>query len=556
MSDDEGRVLIVGASAAGLRCAARLRRLQPERPITVVEQGAVFSVAACGMPYVLSGDIADANALRKTGDGALRDAHYFEAVKGIEVLAETRAEAVDAAGHTLRVSGAAGERELPWDQLVLATGGRARKLPGQPEHPRVRAFHCFEDIAPLAEGLKKGTIERAVVVGAGLVGCELAEAFKSLWDAEVCLIEAGGWPLPQILDAEAGAVVACELVHNEVELHCGAPVDGIAADDEGVAVTAGGASHRGDVVVVAFGVEPAVELARSAELRLGATGAIAVDDRLATSAPGIFAAGDCIEVTHAVTGQPAYRPLGSLANRQGRTLANVLAGRDDGFGSVAGAGAIKVFDLNVACAGVPLAAAKRDFPQAAAVWMSPSDRAHYWPEAKNIHLQLVYDAASRRVLGVQAVGEGECAKRVDVATQLLLDRADLAAFTRIEHAYAPPYAPALEPLAQAAMVAEDALDGVEAIAPSTELESSRLLDVRHPEEWEQFPVPFAGVECIDQLELRGRVDELGQGPWTLICARGTRSAEVVRMLRQRGVDARYVGGGLLWLRSSGRAGGG
>ncbi len=556
MSDDAGRVVIVGASAAGLRCAARLRRLQPERPITVVEQSAVFSVAACGMPYVLSGDIADANTLRKTGDGALRDAHYFEAVKGIEILAETRAEAVDAAGHTLRVSGAAGERELPWEQLVLATGGRARKLPGQPQHPRVRAFHCFEDIAPLAEGLKKGTIERAVVVGAGLVGCELAEAFKSLWDAEVCLIEAGGWPLPQILDAEAGAVVAHELVHNEVELHCGAPVDGIAADDQGVAVSAGGATHRGDVVVVAFGVEPAVELARSADLRLGSTGAIAVDDRLATSVPGIFAAGDCIEVSHAVTGQPAYRPLGSLANRQGRTLANVLAGRDDRFGPVAGAGAIKIFDLNVACAGVPLGAARRDFPRAESVWVSPSDSAHYWPESKNLHLQLVYDADSRRVLGIQAVGPGECAKRVDVASQLLLRGADLAAFTQIEHAYAPPYAPAIEPLAQVAMVAEDALDGVEAIPPSADLEAAPLLDVRHPEEWEQFPVPVDGVKCIDQLELRGRLDELGHGPWTLICARGTRSAEVVRMLRQRGVDARYVGGGLLWLRSSGRAGDG
>jgi NADPH-dependent 2,4-dienoyl-CoA reductase/sulfur reductase-like enzyme/rhodanese-related sulfurtransferase len=556
MSDDGGRVVIVGASAAGLRCAARLRRLQPKRPITVVEQSAVFSVAACGMPYVLSGDIPNADALRKTGDGALRDAHYFEAVKGIEVLAETRAEAVDAAGRTLRVSGAAGERELPWDQLVLATGGRARKLPGQPEHPRVRAFHCFEDIAPLAEGLKKGDIERAVVVGAGLVGCELAEAFKSLWDAEVCLIEAGGWPLPQILDAEAGAVVAHELVRNEVELHCGAPVDGIAADDEGVTVSAGGASHRGDVVVVAFGVEPAVELARSAELRLGPTGAIAVDDRLATSVPGIFAAGDCIEVNHAVTGQPAYRPLGSLANRQGRTLANVLAGRDDRFGPVAGAGAIKIFDLNVACTGVPLDAARRDFPSAAAVWTSPSDSAHYWPESKNLHLQLVYDADSRRVLGIQAVGPGECAKRVDVAAQLLLRGADLAAFTQLEHAYAPPYAPAIEPLAQVAMVAEDALDGVEAIPPGSDLEAAPLLDVRHPEEWEQFPVPVDDVKCIDQLELRGRLDELGHGPWTLICARGARSAEVVRMLRQRGVDARYVGGGMLWLRSSGRAGDG
>jgi len=555
MAGNGDRVVIVGASAAGLRCAARLRRLQPDRPITVIEQGRVFSVAACGMPYVLSGDIQDVAALLKTGDGALRDVGYFAAAKGIEVWAGTRAEGVDAKRRVLKVRGPEGEQELGWDRLVLATGGRARRLPGQPDHPRVRAFHCFEDVAPLAEGLKKGAIERVVVVGAGLVGCELAEAFKALWDAEVCLLEAGPWPLPGILDAETGAIVARELTTNEVELCCSSPVTGIEAGDEGVRVSAAGKEHEGDVAVVAFGVEPAVELAETAGVRLGPTGAIAVDEGLRTSVSGIYAAGDCVELVHAVSGRPVHRPLGSLANRQGRVLANLLAGREDRFGPVAGAGAIKVFDLNVACVGLPLSAARQTHPHAKAVWTSPEDRAHYWPEAKTIHLQLVYDPDSRRVLGVQAVGPGECAKRIDTAAQLILRGADLAELGRIEQAYAPPYAPAMEPLAQAAMVAENQLDGLEPTSPLTDLTGLKLLDVRHADELEEIALPGEAVVHADQLEIRAGLGALGSGPWTVVCARGVRSSEVARLLQHEGIEAGYLAGGVAWLLAAGRLGG-
>lgn len=552
MANETDRLVIVGASAAGLRCAARLRRLQPDRPICVLEQGQVFSVAACGLPYVLSGDIQNAQALRTTGDGVLRDAAYFSAVKGVEVRAGTRAEAVDWKRRVLEVVGPAGPDQVPFDDLVLATGARARRLPNQPEHPRVRSFQRFEDLAWLDQGLKQGRIERVVIVGAGLVGCELAEAFRSLWDAEVCLLEAGPWPLPHILDAATGAIVAQELSANEVELHCGLCVERVKASDEGVEVFAGQRSFAGDVALVAFGVEPAVELARSAGLRLGPTGAIAVDERLATSVPGIWAAGDCAEVRHAVTGRPAFRPLGSLANRQGRTLANVLAGRDDRFPAVAGAGAIKVFGCNVAAAGLPLSAARVDFPEAAAVWTAPHDRAHYWPEAKNLYLQLVYDRSSRRVLGVQAVGPGECAKRIDVATGLLVRQARLAEFAQLEHAYAPGYAPAMEPLAQAAMVAENQLDGLAAASPELDLNGVALLDVRHEEERLEHPLAAGRVTAIDQLELRERFSELGPGPWTVVCARGVRSAEAARLLLEHGIEANYLGGGVAWRLAMGR----
>ena len=260
-------------------------------------------------------------------------------------------------------------------------------------------------------------------------------------------------------------------------------------------------------------------------------------------------------MTHAISGEPAFRPLGSLANRQGRTLANVLAGRTDRFPPVAGAAAIKVFELNVACVGLTAVEAKKYFPDARAVWTSPHDRAHYWPGAKDIFLQLVFNAESRRVLGVQAVGPGECAKRVDVATQLLVHGANLAEFTQLEHAYAPAYAPAMEPLAQAAMVAENLLmDGCEFISPLTDLARPKLLDVRHDFELEDPPLTGGEVLAIDQGELRGRLHDLPKVPYTTVCVRGLRSAEAARLLQSQGLEAGYLAGGLAWLMAAGLLG--
>ncbi len=541
-------VIVVGASAAGLRCASRLARLCPDWRIRVVEARETFSWAACGLPYVLSGDIPDAEALRRTHDGAVRDAAYFAGVKGVEVLAGRRAVDADAQARTLVVrDGSGGEEFLEWDELVLATGATPVRLPGQPDHPRVTAFHTPEDMRALHERLAGGGLRRAVVVGAGLVGCELAEAFVALWGAEVTLLEAATTPLPGLLDAEVGALTAAALRAEDVDLRPGVAVEGIDADDDGVTVRlADGGTATGDVAVVAVGVRPEVELAAAAGLRLGPTGAVAVDERLAASTPHVWAAGDAAELRHAITGGPVHLPLGSLANRQGRTLANVLAGRDDAFGPVAGTAAVKIFDLNVAATGLTRAAAAAAGLEARSVWISAFDRADYWPEAREISLQLTYEPGSRRVLGVQAAGAGEVAKRIDTASQLLLRGAALAEFTRLEHAYAPPYAPALDPLAVAAMVAENREDGVEPLSPLDLPPEAPILDVRHEEESEARPLDALGATRLPLESLRDRGEDLDLRPWLVVCERGTRSAEATRRLRALGADATYLGGGLRW----------
>ncbi len=547
------RVVVVGASAAGARCASRLKRLQPGWSVILVDASTVYSYAACGLPYVLSGDIDSLDELRKTSYGVSRERSYFENVKGLRVLEGHRVTTADARARILEAEGPQGAVELSWDELVLATGAEPRRLPGQPEHPRVRTFHTWDDVKPLKGGLIDGSIGHVAVVGAGLVGTELCEAFRSLWGADVTLVEAGPHPLPMMLDRETGALVAAELAGQGVRLLCGAPVDSIQPDDEGVTVAAGGESIRADAVVVAVGVRPRVELARSLGVELGPTGAIVVDERLATSIPHVWAAGDCIEVRHAVGGGPVHCPLGSLANRQGRVLANILTGREDRFGPVAGAMAVKAFDLHVAAAGLSLAHARELGLEAMAVWMTTDDRAHYWPESENLYLEAVFEADTLRLLGVQAVGKGRVVDAVDLAAQVLLRGGSVDELGSLEHCYAPPFAPALAPIGVLGFVARNHSEGVRCGSPlEPPREGEAVLDVRLPEERAAQPWAEGGSVHIPLEELACRAVELDRSrPWLVICERGTRSAEAVRRLVSAGYRARYLGGGMLWRTAAG-----
>ena len=399
----------------------------------------------------------------------------------------------------------------------------------------------------MKRGLIQGDIEHVAVIGGGLVGIELTEAFRSLWGVEVTLVEAGEHPLPQLLDHETGQLVRSVLAEEGVKVRCGAPVERIEADDVGVTVLCGGEPIRADLAVVAVGVKPNVDLGRSAGVALGKTGAISVDGRLATSVPHVWAAGDCIEVRHAVSGEPVHWPLGSLANRQGRVLAGVLAGREERFKCVAGALAVKVVGLSVAAAGWSLAEARKSGFHAEAVWMTTDDRAHYWPESEDVHVQLVFQPETLRVLGVQAVGKGLVVEAVDVAAQLLLRGVPVDELEAIEHCYAPPFAPALAPLAVTAFVARNHAEGVICASPVAPWKGFRILDVRTKDEQKARPWRWSESLHIPIEELRSRMAELDQSaPWLVVCERGTRSAEAVRWLRDRDRDARYLGGGRIW----------
>lgn len=546
---DTERIVVVGASAAGLRAAARARRRLPFANVKVLDQGRHISYGACGMPYFVSGDIENANKLKETAYGVIRDPDFFRAAKDIEVLVEMKVERIDREARKVYArSLETGEAfEYPYDKLVLAVGANPVMLPGaSKESPRITTFKTLDDAIALRQALQKGEIGKVAVIGGGFIGCEMAEAFASLWGAEVILLEAAPQVLPYFMDREMAAILEDYLREEGVELHLNCPVEEIKESGEGVFVKTGKETFEADCAVVAVGVKPGSGIAADCGLEVGKGGGIKVDERMATSDPHIFAAGDCVEVKHLISKKPLQLPLGSLANRQGRVAGSNVSGGDERFHPVVGSACVKIFDMNVACTGLTEEAAEEAGFDADCAWGTFTDRADYYPESENVHFKLVFEKGTDRLLGLQGFGKGEVVKRVDVFAALLKSGGKLEDLLDAEFAYAPPYAPAVDPLYSLGCAARNAVhEDVTPLPPDASSEGRRVVDVRQAEEAEAAPLLERDALNIPFEEIRQKWEDIPKDkPLTLICAKGLRSAETVRILKEKGIsDAAYLGGG-------------
>jgi NADPH-dependent 2,4-dienoyl-CoA reductase/sulfur reductase-like enzyme/rhodanese-related sulfurtransferase len=543
------KIVIIGASAAGLRAASRARRRNPQARVTVIDADSIISYGACGMPYFVSGDIDNAKRLRTTPYGTMRDPDFFRMAKGIEVLIETEAFKIDRESKKVlcRDLKSNEEKEVSYDKLVLAIGAKPVMIPGAPrEAKRITTFKTLHEAIHLRKSLERGEISKVGIVGGGFIGCEMAEAFGSLWGAEVVLLEAAPFILPTLLDEEMARAVEAYMKTEGVDLRTCCSVESMVETEKGVVIKTKDGDFEVDCAVVAVGVKPATGLAADCGLEVGITGGIVVDESMRTSDPDIYAAGDCVEVKHLVSGKPCSVPLGSLANRQGRLIGSNLGGGEERFRPIVGSAAVKVFDMNVACTGLTETAASEAGFNVGCAWGTFHDLADYYPESQNIHLKLVFDKKSGKLLGLQAYGKGEVVKRVDVFAALLRHEGTLADLLDMEFAYAPPYAPAVDPLYSLACAARNAvLEGIDGLSPSTELDGRMVIDVRLAQEVEDSPLPMDNVKNIPFEELRERWKELpSDKPLVLFCARGLRSAESTRILKEMGLtDAVYLGGG-------------
>ena len=357
---DAIRIVAVGANAAGLRAAARAKRLLPDAAVTVIDRGKFISYGACGMPYLVSGDIEAADKLRETAYGVIRDPDFFRKAKGLEVVIQTEVERIDRESRrVICKSLLTGEtKEYPYDKLILATGAKPIVPSGIPgNNPRVSTFKILEDAIALRKALQTGQIKKVGLVGAGPIGCELAEAFTALWGAKAILFDAAPTILPAMLDPEMARIVETYMKGEGVEIHTDCPLLGVAESKEGVTVKTPKGDFEVDHVIIAIGVKPDSTLAADCGLKIGKTGGIVVDEKMTTSDPNIFAAGDCVELKHLVSGKAVFLPLGSLANREGRVIGSNLGGGDERFGPVVGSGAVKIFDMNVSSTGLTTKAA-------------------------------------------------------------------------------------------------------------------------------------------------------------------------------------------------------
>ncbi|MFC1492393.1 FAD-dependent oxidoreductase [candidate division KSB1 bacterium] len=560
MNKAEMKVIVIGASAAGLKAACRLRRLKPEAEVTVIEKGEYISYAACGLPYFLSGDINKFDDLRTTPYDLLKDPEYFSSIKDVDVRIQTEAMKIDRENQKVQCRSIVDtkEYELDYDHLVIAAGAypvipdiAGKELPG------VHTFTRAEDAIVLRKACETGQIGKVAIIGAGYIGIELSEAFLSLWGISVTLFEAKEHILPEILDTEIAFAIEKMLKSEGVEIRTGARCESIIQKDDTLAVKTGpDETEEGfDRIIICAGVRPNVRLAAEAGLTIGDKQGIIVNEYLQTSDPDIYAAGDCIEVKHRLTDQTVNIPLGSLANRMGRAVGENIAGFPRTFEPVLGSSIIKAFDWNIGCTGLNITRAREAGFNAGEVWGYFEDKAHYYPEPKPIMIKLAFDITTKRILGIQAVGEGDVIRRIDSMAALLQYDAVLDDIVNFEPAYAPPYGGPIDPLHYLAYTAEAVIASrAEILHPDSiylyKDSGAAYLDVRSEDEIESSPLPD-GIEekySIPLQQLRSKVDELPAGKnYIIVCQKGIRSYEAALILKESGIqNASFIGGGMLF----------
>jgi NADPH-dependent 2,4-dienoyl-CoA reductase/sulfur reductase-like enzyme/rhodanese-related sulfurtransferase len=565
------RVIIIGAVALGPKVACRLKRLRPDFEVTMVDQGEYISYGGCGIPYYISGDLSDIKELMSTSFHMLRTPEFFEDAKDVRVRTRTRALAIDRERRQVRVRDLVTGREdnLPYDDLVLATGSRPRPLnvPGA-DLPGVMHVANLPAAMAVRDKIAKGEVGRAVIIGAGAIGVEMAEAVSDLWGLDTALVEITPQVLPGLLEPGLARMVGRHLRDKGVTLHLEESVREIrphAGAEAALEVVTAQQILPADLVITAVGAVPNTELARQAGLQVSATGGLVVNQSLQTSDPHIYAGGDCIDNLHLITGQPVYFPSGSLANRQGRVIGTNLAGGAATFNGIVGSFTLKTFDLAVAGAGLNLAQAAAAGFDAAGALVIQADRAHFYPTQDLMYLHLVADRKTRRLLGAQGLSHNGDALvgRINSIAALLPFQATLQDLSNLEVAYAPPFAAALDIVNAVANTLENILDGYNRTIEVADFEQCFLtdkagdticLDVRGAANAAPYVDLFGDRWLnIPQETLNRRFAEIPTDKRLMVvCNSGVRSFEALRQLETAGLcNALNLQGGIAALKKSG-----
>jgi NADPH-dependent 2,4-dienoyl-CoA reductase/sulfur reductase-like enzyme len=435
------RLVVIGGDAGGMSAAMQARRRQPYLEIVALEKGAWTSYSACGIPYLVAGDVSALDEL------VVRTPHEFREQHRIDVRVHHEVLGIDVAARTLEVRDHARLRTFPmaFDQLHVATGARPTRpdLPGI-DLDHVKGVQTLDDAKALLDQARTSHSRSVAVVGGGYIGLEMAEAFLHRGSA-VTVVERA----PEVmttLDPDIGALVSRAMRRHGVDVRCGTTMSGFG---EGAAHTDKG-DIPADIVVLGLGVEPNAQLAADAGLRIGARGAVGVDRRQQTSADGIWAAGDCSESYHLVSDTHVHIALGTVANKQARVAGTNIAGGYATFPGVVGTAVSKICDTEVARSGLTELEAARAGFECRTATIESTTRAGYYPGAAPITVEMVAERRSGRLLGAQIVGEEGAAKRIDVVAVALHARMTVEQMTHLDLSYAPPFGPVWDPVLVAA----------------------------------------------------------------------------------------------------------
>jgi len=542
------RLVVIGGVAAGPKTAAKARRCDSEMEIVIYQEEDDISYAGCGLPYYISGVIKDREELISRTPGKF-------AQDGIKILKNRKIERIDLQKSTVsgRSVGSGATFTDHFDRLVIATGA-------YPIRPKIEGFdlrnvfylRSIFDADTILKQIQSKDIRNVVIAGGGYIGLEMAESLVQV-GKNVTIVELA----PQILtlfDEDFASVLQQYLEKKGVKVFTSEGIQTLRGKEGKVTrVQTTTREIEADAVLMSLGIRPDVELAKQAGLKIGETGAIWVNEKMETSAEGVYAAGDCAETTHLITRKKVWVPLGSTANKQGRVVGVNVCGGNAAFPGIMGTAIFKTFDFNVAKTGLNMREAEKEGLHPLQAVVRGYDRAHYYPGGKESTLKVIAEKGTGRILGGQAVGEGPSDKFIDILAMALHGKMTCQQLASVDLAYAPPYSPAFSPVIVAANVLmnklEDKVKGIQASEVREKLGTSgknfQILDVREEAEVKAKRIPDA--IWVPYGELKKRLGELDKGKEIAVhCESGLRSYKACLKLQQEGFqNVKNIDGGLL-----------
>ncbi len=532
-----------------MKAAAKARRESPAMKISVVTDEPYISYAGCGMPYFIGNIIKDSKKL------ILREPTYFKNMHNIDVFIRHQATAIDTVSKQVKVRDLEKNKDLTfyYDKLIIAIGAQ----PVVPPLPGISLGNIFtlrtvNDALKIRACVDSGRVKTAVIAGGGLIGLEMTENL-ALRGIKVTVVELLDQILPP-LDKDMALLVQKHVMENGVEVITSDGVKSFEGNGSGAVSTVITAKRKlpADMVILSIGIKPNTKLAQEAGIEIGASRAIKVNERMETNIPDVYAVGDCSENIHLVTGKPAWIPLGSSAAKMGRVAAINATGGNDTFKGVLGTLIVKVFELTVGKAGLSEREALKEGFQVESAIVPAGDKSHYYPDTKDIIIKLIADKTTKKLLGAEIVGEGIVDKRIDIVATALTFGVTVDQVSKLDLAYAPPYAMSIDAVIVAANVLGNKLSGkTVGILPHAVAEKRNrgedfvLLDVRTEIEYKNGHMK--GSKHIPLDKLASRIQELDSSKEIVTyCRSGLRAAHAYRILKNAGFSkAKYMDGSIL-----------
>lgn len=524
------KILVIGGVAAGTKVAAKLKREDRGAEVRILVKDKDISYAGCGLPYYVGGVIADRGAL------IVNTPEKFSALTGAAVLTGKEAVSLDREAKLVTaVDTETGESEAySYDKLVIATGAS----PVAPPFPGINLKNVFfmrkpEDAVSLRAAVDTGEIRRAVVCGGGFIGLEVAENLTAK-GVKVSVIDMAEQILPGF-DPEMAAYAERHLADHGIACFTGAKLEEIIGGEKVEKIRTDKRAMKADAVVLSLGIRPNTAFLAGSGIELAPGGTIKVDGQMRTNDPDVYAVGDCAMVTNRVTGAPAWSPMGSSANIEGRLAARVLAGEALSYPGVLGTGVCKLPELNVGRTGLTEAAAKEAGYDVVTVTAVVDDKAHYYPGASNFIVKMIADRQSGKFLGLQTLGKGAVDKMVDIAVVALTLGASLHDLENMDLAYAPPFSTAIHPFAHTLNVLLNKISGgLDSFTPAEYAaglaDDYKIVDV-------SINPSLEGAPYVDLTKIAGPLPEYGTGDkLLLVCAKGKRAYLTQNRMKFYGYD--------------------